>query len=366
MSKTLKIECVSNSHKWAELGHQLKPYLESDHQRNIFLTWSWLKPWIEVYGKLGALLVLIARDPDTNKIIGVAPMFIHKTKSMPGAIVRRLGFLGQWADTAAEYLEWIITPGEETRVSNAFWEALHGPYSHCWDVLELSAMHEASPTVKQIKLLAEKSSQLETDLNTEAPYVSLPTTWNDFLSQRSSNFRQRWNQFHKKHTVRILEAGKDIPITEALQIVAKLNSLRWGNNRQSFLSRDYNIFHQKLATLLSESNRLLMHFLEVDGDIIACRYDFSYAGKAWCFQGGWDPKWEKSRPGRLMLGYVIKESIQQGLSEYDFLGGRQTYKDEWSHGKRTIINLKAVNPRSFRGRFFAKLQGIRKRLKEGF
>jgi CelD/BcsL family acetyltransferase involved in cellulose biosynthesis len=104
-----------------------------------------------------------------------------------------------------------------------------------------------------------------------------------------------------------------------------------------------------------------MIFLEADGQIVAGRYDFAYAGKAWCFQGGWLPEWEKERAGKMMLTAMMRWCIEHGLSEYDFLGGEASYKNEWSSDTRSMADIEASSPSSMRGRLYKALKHLKQR-----
>nr|WP_246430968.1 GNAT family N-acetyltransferase [Prosthecobacter dejongeii] len=221
-------------------------------------------------------------------------------------------------------------------------------------------MREDSCSVPWIqKAFVARGIQPRTQRITQAPYVSLPATWEDFLARRSSTYRQRWKKLHREHNIVIRRVGQDFTVAEGMATLRGLNSARWGDQRQSFLSPNYVRFHDEIATRFHQKDQLLLIFLEVDGQIIAGRYDFAYGGKGWCFQGGWLPEHEKLRPGRTMMAHLLHTCIQRGLCEYDFLGGEASYKGEWSNGERGIMNLYARNPASLRGNLFEKAKALK-------
>ncbi len=160
-------------------------------------------------------------------------------------------------------------------------------------------------------------------------------------------------------------AGRDMSVTEGLNLLQRLNECRWGAVRQSFVSARYRAFHEKAAQRLHEAGCLLLVFLEADGTVIAGRYDFAYAGKGWSFQGGWLPEWGSISAGKLILTAIMQWCCENGLREYDFLGGDASYKEDWSDGERNLVRMEAENPVSSRvvlHRIEAKARGLKRML----
>ncbi len=352
-SKNIKVRRISDAAGWADLESQWDALLGASSSNAVFLCWDWLDTWLKIYGSGGKWAVLVAEDMEGN-LLGSAPMMIDRGSRAPGKWIRRLLLLGQKADTASEYLDWIIHSGHEAEVSQAFIHFVFNDMGREWDIIQFDAMRGNSSTIPFLISAFKKRgiALLPLQIST-APFVSLPDTWKEFMAQRSSTSRQRWNKFNRDHHVVIRSVGKNLTVSAGMEIIRRLNALRWGDARQSFLSERYVRFHDQIAERFHKKGFLILLFLEVDGDIIAGRYDFSYGGKGWCFQGGWQPDLEHLRPGRMMMTTMMEYCISQGLQEYDFLGGEASYKKEWSDGERTIVSLNATNPYSLRGRIYS-------------
>ncbi len=363
-TSTLNVQLISTSAEWANLKNRWEELLQNSSSDALFLSWEWLDTWLSVYGTGGEWVILLV-ETESKQILGVAPMMIDQGSGIPGRWIRRLLLIGQKADTASEYLDWVLRRGYEEHVAAVICNYLMTDLAHRWDILQFQAMREDSATIPLItRAFAMRGVQISTNRVTAAPYVSLPPTWEEFLSRRSSTFRTRWNKFHREHSVVIRVVGKDFSVSEGMETLRRLNALRWGDERRSFLSPSYVRFHEEVATRFHQRNQLLMLFLEVDGQVVAVRYDFDYAGKGWCFQGGWLPECEKLRPGRTMMAYQMRSCIERGLHEYDFLGGDASYKAEWSQAERWIIDLSGRNPSSVRGWLFEKAKALKALLRE--
>ncbi len=356
----LAISCVKDPEGWRQLGREWAELLANSTADCVFLSWQWLDTWMSVYGDGGSWLLIVVRDARYEKLLGVAPMMLESGTGKAGRWMQRLILVGQKADTASEYLDWIIRRGHEAEVIAAICDHLLGAESRSWDLLCFETMRADSPTLPLLeRAFASRGEGLTISHPTNAPYLTLPGRWEDFLASRSGTFRTRWNKFHREHLVAVREAGVDLSVPEGMRIIRDLNEKRWGNRRQSFLSERYRRFHDEVSVRLHEAGHLAMIFLEADGQIVAGRYDFAYAGKAWCFQGGWLPEWEKERAGKMMLTAMMRRCIENGLSEYDFLGGEASYKNEWSSDTRPMAEIEAANPSSMRGRLYKALKRLK-------
>lgn len=351
------IRAVTRKEDWASLKRVWDELLHDSTADVVFLCWAWMDCWVQVYGDGGRWLILIAED-ESGRVIGIAPMMIDSRRG-----VRHLMLFGQKADTASEYLGWILRRGFEESAGAGFCRYLQSQAGKEWDLLSFDSMLSDSPTITALRRWL--GSSLEVHAQTTAPFVRLPPSWEDFLASKRAKFRQRWTRFHRDYRVEIKLAGRDMSVSEGLAKLRQLNEVRWGADRQSFLSERYLRFHEAVAQRLHESGHLLLIFLEADGEIIAGRYDFVYGGKGWSFQGGWLPEWEKISAGKLILTAIMQWCCEHGIGEYDFLGGKAGYKDDWSEDERRLVRLEAENPRSSRvvlHRLLQKAAQIKRRL----
>ena len=134
-------------------------------------------------------------------------------------------------------------------------------------------------------------------------------------------------------------AGRDVPLDEAYETLVALHRVRWGPDDGSFDTAHYVGFHRTLCPQLLEQGRLLLVLLRVAGRPVAARYDFLFAGRIWCFQGGWDPGYEKQRVGTILTAEVMRLGIEEGAREYAFLSGDDNYKRRWTSESRTLHDL---------------------------
>ena len=83
--------------------------------------------------------------------------------------------------------------------------------------------------------------------------------------------------------------------------------------------------------------QLFILIAEVGNKAALC--GFQYADKFFFQQSGFDPKFNKNSIGQVLLGHVIADSINDGLSEFDFLRGPEEYKYYWGAVDKRVLRL---------------------------
>jgi CelD/BcsL family acetyltransferase involved in cellulose biosynthesis len=111
-----------------------------------------------------------------------------------------------------------------------------------------------------------------------------------------------------------------------------------------FFSAKNRQFHLKLAKKLLAEKRLLLAELTADQTPIASLYGFKFKETVYYYLGGFDPNWSKHSPLSLLLIAVIKQSIEQGYKSFDFLRGREPYKEKWGATAKPMLRLIVYRP----------------------
>ena len=55
-------------------------------------------------------------------------------------------------------------------------------------------------------------------------------------------------------------------------------------------------------------------------------YCFNHGGKGYYYQGGFEPQLARYSPGTVLTAHAIRDAIDRGASEFDFLRGDEPYK----------------------------------------
>jgi CelD/BcsL family acetyltransferase involved in cellulose biosynthesis len=360
----MKIKLIDRFADLRSYAAQWNDLLARTGSPSVFLTWEWIEPWWEVFGAKFDLAVLFAEKD--GRLVGIAPLMTGPLlKGTGGGLMRALMFVGQRGDTLAEYLDFIVEPGREAEVVEAFTEYLGGPLRRRWDALRLERVSGDSPNRGPLMAsLRARGIDVRSRNDWPAPYLHLPESMDALLASKSPNFRQQYQRSVRRLSslgkIRFLRAPKDIGLDAAMRILAGLNRERWQEEGESFRTERYHEFHTELARRLAGRGWLWLSVLTIDEEPAAARYDFVYGGKVWCMQGGWKPSYRNANLGTIMTGEVIDWAIRNGIREYDFLGGEDHYKRRWADAERTLSDIEAFNPGTLRGRFAPRLRSIKR------
>lgn len=335
---------------------------------SLFLTPTWITTWWSVFGRDRSLHVVTLRDRD-GALVGIAPLQITRGHEGVPPKLRVLSFIGQSGDTLAEELDVIVRPGHEREVAQVLVRHLLGEEAPGFDLLRLARMRMDSAFLPRFEEAMEALGMpVERRGIQPSPALRLPVSQDELLRAQSRNFRSQLrnarNRLAREGEVTCVWGGSDVPVGEAMDTVIALHRQRWGPDDGSFDTDAYVTFHKALAPRLAEEGRLVLALLQVDGKPVAARYDFAYAKRIWCFQGGWNPAYERMRVGTLLTEDVLRWGVDRGFAEYAFLSGEDAYKTRWSDVTYELVDVHAWgrSPAARRARRRGRLREAAKRI----
>jgi CelD/BcsL family acetyltransferase involved in cellulose biosynthesis len=74
---------------------------------------------------------------------------------------------------------------------------------------------------------------------------------------------------------------------------------------------------------------------------VAADFGVAVGGTGFLMKTGYDEDLGRLSPGLVLRAEVLRASIEEGLSAYDFLGGTETYKLQWGAVPRPRVELVA-------------------------
>ncbi len=366
MTETWKIEIIRDETAYFQLAEDWNDFLATTRANSVFLTWEYLANWWKAYGEHYELLAIVARNA-SDELIGIAPLMTGRGHTFPRNSFRHLTFIGGLGDSLAEYQDFLVEPGFEQEFVATIIRLLLTDLIDDWDLISFPLMRETSSTLPAlVQNLPQHGSHVVQFSSRPAPYIELPDSWEAFIRSKSKNFKKQfqnqWNRLHKRHELEWLEAGTDLDVKSALDVVSELNKSRWGSKGDTFKSKQFNEFHERLATSFAEKEWLYLRLLKIDGMYAAARYDFVYDGKLWNYQNGWLPELGHLSLGKMMIGDCVKWCIDHGYREYDFLAGETAYKKSWATHVRHLITIEVANPSKPKSLAFQQLRRVKNAL----
>ena len=92
------------------------------------------------------------------------------------------------------------------------------------------------------------------------------------------------------------------------------------------MDKDMELFFHGIAHIMFPKSWIKLSFLGVDGGHAASSLCFDYQNKMYLYNSGYDPQYSYLSPGIVLVGYLIREAIESGRCEFDFLRGKESYK----------------------------------------
>jgi CelD/BcsL family acetyltransferase involved in cellulose biosynthesis len=359
---------------WPELV-KLEPRWNSLASGIPFRTWDWLAIWWKYYGEcatskeLSILAVFDdgARDANgthSGQLIGVAPWYIDRSPIM-GSTLRWLGD----GETCTDHISILCEPEDYVRVAVALADVLTVEHDD-WDRLQLSAVDRNDAAVALLLGALEERDCVVAQREAGACWVlDLPQTWDDFLASLSKSHRKQLRQLERRvlessrvewHRVR---SGSDLD--KAWHVLVELHQRRRRSLGEAgcFASRPFSQFHRDAVERLLSRRELRMSWLALDGKPAAAEYHLAGGGTTFAYQGGVDPERLAEEPGRLSTILCLREAIEAGHAQFDFLRGDEPYKAHWRATPQPTCDFGIVPNRRF-ARLRGKVVNIAGRLSD--
>lgn len=313
---------------------------------------DWMLTWWRIFGGLAGRQLRIAAFFRGDRLVGLAPLLRRRAWYRPGIPFRRLEPLGTGEEPAdaihPDYLSIITARGLETQVVGALADALVQGAFGPWDELLLPRMAGDNPLVPLLaEALRRRGLACSSDVMGTAAHLSLPASWDDYLAQLSSSrrayIRQSLRRFEQWAGVAANEAvSAPDDLAWGARTLADLHQQRWGAEGK-FGSSRFTAFHETMLPILRDAGALQLLFLNAHGEPIAALYNILWNGKVYFYQSGRKLDLPAAiRPGIVLHAHAIRDAIEAGRSEYDFLSGGEHYKQQLALATRSVIQLRAT------------------------
>lgn len=330
---TIAIEEVRDAAGLEALAPEWSGLCERSPLATPFQSPEWALPWWELMGG-GGLFTLALRIG--RGLAGVAPLFIYKNANGEGR--RVLTFLGSGI---SDYLGFAVLPEYGERAIELFLGHIASKKG-LWDVCTFDDVPAASPLACAGPVEGMKCEKTEQDA---CPVLKLPRTFEEFLSKLPGGYRAR-----VKRSKRAFEkiGGLKIEIADTgnldgfLDDFFWLHTARWASEGGVGLLFEPNVreFHREAARGFLKKGWLRLYRMEFGDRAVASVYSFAKDRRFYAYLGGFLPQLSRMSPGRVLMAEVIKDAINAGFEEFDFLRGREDYKYTW--GAKDSINVRIV------------------------
>ncbi len=276
---------------------------------NIFSTWEWASVWWRHFGEGNELRLAACRGGDGRRF---AVLPLQRSGERP---LRTLRFIGH---SHGDHLGPICSPADRPRSAAALRRMVREERADVFLGDKMPAV-EGWPAFLGGRVLRRAGS----------PIMRFHgASWDELLRDRSANFREqvrrRERKLRREHEVTIRLSDAPERLEADLDTLFALNAARWPGDR--WFAGATEAFHRDFARVALDRGWLRLWILEADGAPVAAWYGFRFGGAESYYQAGRDPAWDRRSVGFVLLAHTVRAAVEDGMSEYRFLEGGESYK----------------------------------------
>lgn len=288
--------------------------LEQTPQPIPFVTPAWQRVWLDHFQDGRDLQILTARDGE--RLIGVAPLL------RDGGRVELVGHY-----SICDYMDVVVTPGFERAFFTSLFSRLAADGRQ---LIDMRGLRSSSPTVEGVAIANEYGYALEREEEALAPWVCLPSSWDEYLASLSKKDRHEL----RRKLRRVEGAGKlELRVvTDAAEAASSLDTLFHlmrisSHHKEEFLARPgMEAFFRDTTFAMASEGMVRFYFLILDGQCVASVLNFDLAGRLYMYNSGYDPALSHYAVGLMSKALLLKDAIENGRGCVDFLRGDESYK----------------------------------------
>jgi CelD/BcsL family acetyltransferase involved in cellulose biosynthesis len=309
----------------------------SDH--TIFQTWEWLYTWWKHFQNNRRLLILLAEE--NGKLLGIAPLMIS-LHSMHHLRRLKIEFIGTGP---VNYADFII---ENNSMSlGPFLEYINN-LQEKWESIDLGGITINQFSLKRLQEVSENVRPRYCSLYTKLP-SSMDAYLKDIKYKKRKEFRRYFRRLEKTDvSIELVDCAKRNLVEGAMNELFALSTKRWNAKGLPGAFDDLSLrsFYMEIACVFLERGWLGLHCLKLSGKTVAVLFGFKYGNKYIAYKTGMDPAYRRLSIGNVLFMKVMEECIKEGLNEFDFMWGQDSYKKQWQTIER--IDYKIVIARKQR------------------
>lgn len=301
---------------------------------SIYQSYEWQRTWWKHFGeknRSASLHIVVVKRG--GRVIGIAPFFIEKIRTLGFIGYRRLAFIGQGP---SDYLDVVFARGDEAVCADLV--ATHlAASSDLFDVIHLEDFTDRFPNHTLLfEALKRKAFRGRHFINEYCPRTTLLESWEDTLASfkidNRREIRRRQRNLHKNFAIEYEAITGETDAASGIEEFIVMHQQKWQNEGHSgvFAESRMGKFHREVAQLFARRGWLFLTFLSANGTKAAALYCFLFRDDLAVYLTGNANRSDvfKFSPGRVLTAYCMEEAVKQGKKVCDFMRGTEQYKYE--------------------------------------
>jgi CelD/BcsL family acetyltransferase involved in cellulose biosynthesis len=341
------VELRFDIHIYNSLNIELKEIwnkFELESSYSAFQSFSWVEAWYDNIGSdIYDIVLQIVVVKNEGVIYGIFPLSVRKLMR-----IRILEWIG---GINSDYLGPLLCDD---------WKNVNIPFLKLWDKIDIKIQkYDVMHLVKQAAKISDIDNPFVSEFNSRHNRSSyqaiLDITWNDFQENKIKNkiiadIRRQKKRLAKLGEVEFLVADSNLEKRGIINEMIKQKKYRYHQTGEwNMLSiYKYELFYEKLALIDSDVIKIHCSSLSVGNKLIATHVGLVCGNRYYYIMPSNEYKdWGKYSPGKVLLEYLIKWSIDNGFKIFDFTIGDESYKQQWCDVKTDLYET--FNVVTFKG-----------------
>lgn len=329
----LAVETVTDSGRLHALAPEWEALAAEAAVEHPFLTHDWVETWWEAFGAGRELHALVVRD--AGRAVAIAPLMLGRVK-MCGLSLRSLESLANEHTPRGGFL----VAKDRPDAYEALWAELSRP-GRSFDLVLLRQLPAGSETLGALNRIAAGSGWLEGRWRSEvSPHLRLEGPFAAYLETLSpkhrENIRKREKRARKMGEVSYETVSGGSGLDAALEDGLRIEGSGWkGKEGTAIRCRpDTLSFYTSLARRLAGRDTLELQFLRVGDKRVAFGYTLRHGAGRFMVKSAYDDEFGPISPVMLLIRSVLERAHEEGVREFDFLGGCDPWKLNWTSDTR--------------------------------
>ena len=310
-----------------EIDLGIERLLRQREERPVFLQPAWLHTWLsEFCGSNEACFCAVSGDG----LVGIAPLL--RTDD-------RLTFIGD--PSICDFMDFVVDAERPDPAYAALWREV---CAEEWSELDLWGLMASSPTRAQVTSLAQASGyKVDAELETVAPRLTLPASWEDYLASLSKKDRHEL----RRKIRRVFESGGGVELdvlSEQRDVAAAMDTFldlhtQSRQDKTDFMTGEMAVFFRRMASALAAEGLIRLFILRINARPAAAVLCFDAGSHLYMYNSGYDPAFSGLSVGLVSKALCLRWAIENGKKGLDFLRGNEPYKYDLGAKDQEIYRL---------------------------
>lgn len=289
---------------------------------------GWVRAHLEAFEPGAKVRLVAAREGE--RLVGLLPL-VEETARWRGLPFRRLRSASGVHSCRFDLL---LHEGEEEAAAEAIWDHLAGLEG--WHVIEVRDVPFGGEAERLLGFAEAAGHLTGTWESMRTPTIPLPKEggMEAFLEELPgkfrANLRRRRRRLAERGALEVRRVDAADPV--ALERFYALEASGWKGAKGTAIAAEgaTRAFYDRAAAWAAAEGMLRLYALELDGQPVAAHWGLQGGGRYFLPKAAYDEAHGASSPGQLLVEDVLRDCIEQGLEEFDFLGPAMTWKLDWT------------------------------------